>query len=283
MYVVSDGFKVKFSETIYLRSLLRCGITLDKSIIILEKIKKLKKKKITREELISITSNYIEKLVGNKYKERYLIWVKYKELKREKKIKPLIILIGGAPVVGKSVTTTDLSYRLTIERVISTDTIRRIVKSIIKSDILDIPTYEVWKHKNVDVVEGFLMQSEYLKPYVEKIIEKSLKDRKELAIEGVHLVPGLINKNVLHIAIATPSKLLYKRFFLNKMFREGRSFEHLDSCWKINEYFIFSARKHKVHLIRATNLDKIIYKVISIVCSHLKNEMRRVGFEPTQA
>ena len=104
--------------------------------------------------------------------------------------RPKLLLLAGVNGVGKSTLSMQIAEFLKIKRVVSTDSIREVLRSnidSIESPELHRSTFSVGKHKHPisdwedccnDVKEG-----------VNSIINKSRREGLDLILEGVHLKP----------------------------------------------------------------------------------------------
>ena len=87
----------------------------------------------------------IGEIAGERYAKNFLRWREVERLDV-----PLVILIGGTTGVGKSTIATQLAARLGIVRVVATDAIREVMRSMLSSELM--PTLHV-------VVRGRLRRS----------------------------------------------------------------------------------------------------------------------------
>lgn len=133
--------------------------------------------------------------------EKYLKWRTLRKANG-----PLIILIGGASGVGTSSMAFELANRLGLKNLISTDMIREVMRKIVSKDLSPVihkssfNAYEsirIPKLASNPVVEGFRNQVEVVSVGVEAIIERSIKEGISTIIEGVHIVPGFINEELI--------------------------------------------------------------------------------------
>ncbi|KAH8582784.1 phosphoglycerate kinase family [Cryptosporidium sp. chipmunk genotype I] len=138
--------------------------------------------------------------------------------------KPNIILIAGTSGSGKSTISSNLASFLRVKCVISTDTIRHVLRSTEKyrhNKALNCSTYEVHKYtttqptqKDKDessessVVLGYLIQSSIIEDYIYEIIENFVNKEKSIIVEGVHITPSLFERiqslaNLKHANLST--------------------------------------------------------------------------------
>src|SRR2546426_8292267 len=90
-----------------------------------------KVRSITRGELDDLTLDVLSDLAGERYATNFLRWNDIAQLDV-----PLVILIGGATGVGKSTIATQLAARLGIVRVVATDAIREVMRSMFSPELM---------------------------------------------------------------------------------------------------------------------------------------------------
>ena len=114
---------------------------------------------------------------------------------------PLIILIGGATGTGKSTITTEVAHRLGITRVTSTDFVRQTMRAFFSEAFMPSIHYSSFEAGRATtfsgdgddaVVRGFLDQTRNILVGVNAVLERALTESHSMALEGVHLVPGLV-------------------------------------------------------------------------------------------
>jgi len=114
---------------------------------------------------------------------RYRDWQRLDRLER-----PLIVLLGGAPGVGKSTLATRLAHRLGITRVIATDVIRQVLRAFFTEAAMPSVHHSAFELDR----DGFGEQAERVGTGVAAIVERACLERTPLVLEGVHAVPGAL-------------------------------------------------------------------------------------------
>ena len=284
-FISVAGYKTEFSENILLRSILKTGIDFQDAVRIINSVENQisGRKSIDAEELFEITRKVLLETKGRKFAKRYTAWHKYNLLRRKGKAPSLQILVGGSPAVGKSVSITDIGFRLAISRTMTTDAIRRVLKVVIKDNpVLHLPSYQVWKKlPTKGKVEGFVKQVEFLRPFVEEIIIKSIKDGKDIAIEGVHVVPWILpeelekRKNVIFALLKAPERKVYREMFFSKRLREGVANkkaieEDFKVCLKIDRFLVKEAKKRKLPIIKVGSVGQVVRDLLEIINSRIQ-------------
>ena len=156
---------------------------------------------ITLTDLTNFIVDYLDYLDPD-YAKKYLNW---REVRKSKE--PLIILIGGASGVGTSSMAFELASKLGLKNLISTDMIREVMRKIVSKELSPVihkssfDAYESIRIPSIridSVIEGFISHVEVVNVGVEAIIERSLKEGISIIIEGVHVVPGFIRKDLIN-------------------------------------------------------------------------------------
>ena len=116
--------------------------------------------------------------------------------------KPVIILFGGATGTGKSSVAGEVAHRLGIQKLLSTDTVRQMMRMMFSKDLLPAihsSSYEAWKERvgpkeerSLAVIEAFQAQTIPVLVGVRAMVERTIQENMSLVIDGVHLVPGLM-------------------------------------------------------------------------------------------
>ncbi|MBK00496.1 MAG: hypothetical protein CMB48_06090 [Euryarchaeota archaeon] len=108
----------------------------------------------------------------------------------KKSRRPKLLILAGVNGVGKSTLSMEIANNLKIKRVVSTDSIREVLRSNI--DSLESPelhrsTFSVGRHKHP--IYDWEDCSNILSNGINAIIDKSRREGVDLVIEGVHIKP----------------------------------------------------------------------------------------------
>jgi uncharacterized protein len=201
--------------------------------------------------------------------------------------KPYVILIGSASGIGKSTISSELAKELGIKHLIETDFIREIVRGIIGPDYApalhksSFDAYVTLKDKHryegngeALISAGFEEHASFVIPAIEKVIKRAVDDFDDVVIEGVHLVPGLLNIKKfqedasIHFFILTADEETHKERFVRramKIKRGGKHLEYFKENRIINDYLVQQAREHQVPVINNLDLDNTKKRMLSII------------------
>src|SRR5205823_9247064 len=111
---------------------------------------------------------------------------------------PIMVFIGGATGTGKSTVATELAYRFGITRVTSTDFVRQTIRAFISNDFMpsihqsSFEAGDAFPDADDPLEYGFLQQARNVTVGVRASSERALEEGWSLVLEGVHLVPGMV-------------------------------------------------------------------------------------------
>ncbi|MBE6508143.1 MAG: hypothetical protein E7Z77_01890 [Methanobrevibacter sp.] len=200
--------------------------------------------------------------------------------------KPYVILIGSASGIGKSTIAAELAKKLNIKHLIESDFIRAVVRGIIGKEYapaLHSSSYDAYKHirnksryKNYDelVSAGFDDHASYVIPALEKIIQRAITDYDDIIIEGVHLVPGLINTeqfedyaNIYFFILCSDEEAHKERFVKRavEIHRGGKQLDFFKENRIIHDHLLSQARANDVNIIQTESIESTLEKILSVI------------------
>jgi 2-phosphoglycerate kinase len=156
-------------------------------------------RRVTRDSIRTLAGGILQRRFGESSARRYHGWRFF----QNEDDRPLILLLGGTSGVGKSSLALEVARRLSIARVLSTDSIRDVMRVMVSNDL--VPTLHVSSfeaHSRLvgevrdgrdPVIEGFLEQSQTVAVGVRAVIERAITEGTNTALDGVSLVPGLFD------------------------------------------------------------------------------------------
>jgi 2-phosphoglycerate kinase len=292
--VVSDRAGLPYSKGLMASSIMATGIAPFRAYEVAERIEEElisnNSFEITREELRELATRTIASMVGQRFAETYRNWQTIEEMDL-----PFIVLIGGTTGVGKSTIATQLAARLGITRIISTDAIREVMRSLFSERIMPtLHTSSFDAHhsirgpipKGVDpVVVGFEEQVRTVAVGTEALIERSVLEGTDLIVEGAHLVPGFVGGPWEDKAVVVPMVITVddedvhrSHFFLRGVETGQRNVERyltaFDNIRKVQKYIRSAAQSRGAAIIPSYSLDA----TLSAVIDHVVNEaVHRTG------
>ena len=200
--------------------------------------------------------------------------------------KPYVILIGSASGIGKSTIAAELAKQLNIKHLIESDFIRAVVRGIIGKEYapaLHSSSYDAYKHlRNRNRFEsygdlvsaGFDEHAAYVIPALEKIIQRAITDYDDIIIEGVHLVPGLIDTeqfeeyaNIYFFVLSSDEESHKERFVKRavQIQRGGKQLDYFKENRIIHDHLLTQAEKNNVVVISTETIEKSIDNILSVI------------------
>ncbi len=197
-----------------------------------------------------------------------------------------IILIGSASGIGKSTIAAAIAKELNIKHLLETDFIREIVRGIIGPDyapVLHKSSFDAYtalrdKERFEDfeslISAGFEEHASFVIPAIEKVITRAIEDNDDVVIEGVHLVPGLINiekfkDNVsIHFFILRADEDLHKERFVKRAMeikRGGKHLEYFKENRIIHNHLVNEAKKYGVPVIDNEDINCTLKRMLSFI------------------
>ena len=198
---------------------------------------------------------------------------------------PIILLVGGATGTGKSTVATDVAYRLGITRVTSTDFVRQTMRAFFSSEFMPAihhSSFEAGRamadeEEDGDVVVGgFLEQTREVLVGVRAAIDRALEEGWSMVLEGVHLVPGMLPKEIEGALVVEcvlgidDAEAHASHFWIRDTDSDGvRPYEKyldaFDDIRLIQAYILGRARRHGVPVIENGNIEEAIGEVMELV------------------
>jgi 2-phosphoglycerate kinase len=198
--------------------------------------------------------------------------------------KPLVILVGGTTGVGKSTIATEIAHRLGITRIISTDSIREVMRGIFSRDLMPAvyeSSFDAWRGLRIPVPEGadpvivgFREQTAVVTPGIKSLVERAMAERESMVIEGVHLVPGYLDTDAFENAWVVPLVIAVdddeahlSHFFIREIQTDGtrpleKYRENFASIRLLGRYIEDLAREHGIPVIVSHQLDRTVAETL---------------------
>lgn len=236
---------------------------------------------ITRKDLRTQTQRLLAEMLGSQAASDYERWQKFRELD-----KPLVVLIGGATGTGKSTVATQVAARLGINRVISTDTIREVMRAFFSEQLMPAlhkSSFEAGQTitrplaENFDpVIVGFEEQLQGVATALRAVVGRCVHEGISVIIEGAHVVPGYLAREFEPHSIFVPVVLQVadeqthrSHFEMRGSSAENRSGERyinkFEAIRSIHDHIVSLAHKRGVPVIDAYDLDTMVQSVIDLI------------------
>jgi len=237
---------------------------------------------ISTAELHFLAAATLRTTAGDVYADRY---VRLDEVARSDK--PLIVLIGGTTGVGKSTIATEVAHRLGITRIVSTDSIRQVMRGIFSKDLMPAiyeSSFNAWRGLRIPVpqgadpvIVGFREQTSVVTTGIKSLIERAVLEGVSMIVEGIHLVPGYIdpcefhNASVVQLVVTVDEEDAHRsHFYIREVQTDGgRPLEkyraNFDNIRLLGHYIEDLAQEHGVPLVHSLQLDKTVAETLELI------------------
>lgn len=285
---------VPFSAGIMAHSLETCAIpptmAMQGAHKVLANLRKTGHREIDHKALRRVIYRCLREHCSQDAADRYLSWRRF-----ENSGTPLILLIGGVTGCGKSMVASELAYRLDISRHQSTDLMREIIRSYLSPQLvptLEYSSFDAWHGlpgieeefgQDIEnkVIAGFLSQFVAMQPALMATIDRAVKERQHLILEGVHVVPTELNLNVpVEEAVVIPVMLatMKKAMLRKQLKRRGREksnravlryLDNLDNIWDMQSWLLDEADKAGIAIIENWYFEDTVRAALDLVIDEL--------------
>lgn len=205
--------------------------------------------------------------------------------------RPLVVLLGGVSGTGKSFLAAEVAYRLGITRVVSTDSIREVMRAMVSPSLLPTlhaSTFSAWEalippgqprpeHPSLEqLMAGFRDQVQQVSVGLSAVMRRSIEEGTSLVLEGVHLVPGYLRPEmfegalVVSMLVTLPDEQEHRRHFESRdeetaasrpMHRYMRYFREIRAMQSELETL---AHQEKVPLLDGLTLDESADQAVEV-------------------
>lgn len=235
--------------------------------------------RLTMGRLREVAEITLREVAGEDYAARY-----HRLTALSKLDKPLIVLIGGTTGVGKSTIATEVAHRLGITRIVSTDSIRQVMRGIFSKDLMPAiyeSSFDAWRNLRSPVpvgadpvIVGFREQTAVVTTGIVSLIERAVVEGESMVVEGIHMVPGYIEPSLFANAWVVPLVITVddeeshrSHFYIREVQTDGtRPFEKyraaFDNIRLLGHYIEDLAREHGTPLIHSHQLDRTVAETL---------------------
>ena len=198
----------------------------------------------------------------------------------------VIILVGGATGTGKSTIMTEVAHRLGITRVTSTDFVRQTMRAFFSEAFMPTIHYSSFEAGRAYTaiegesaganVRGFVEQTRNVMVGMRAVIDRALTEGHSVALEGVHVVPGLVPSSLegaivaqCLIAISDPEEHA-RHFYVRDADSEGvrpveKYLNALPDIRRIQDFLVERAEETGVPVIENADRETAVDAVIRLV------------------
>jgi 2-phosphoglycerate kinase len=284
LVIVDPLANLPFSKGLMAQSLMATGLQPESAYDVAAAVERWLRRSghgaVTLARLRAIAREALGDAEGDRLIESFKQWQALRRLER-----PLIILIGGTTGVGKSTLASQVALRLGINRVAGTDTIRQVMRAFFSPELMPAihtssfdaaSAVRVPMPSGTDLSKmGFIEQTKSVAVGVEAVVKRAIDEAQSLVMEGVHLVPGFLDRSawsdalVLEFVLGVSDADLHRNHFTVREYETGgirplrRYVEHFAQIRRIQKYILARALKHDVTYIDNVNIDASVKLVMT--------------------
>ena len=250
---------------------------------------------LTSRRLAKLTYRYLRqsRALGPAVAHRWLVWRNFVN-----RGQALIFLIGGTAGCGKSTIATMLASRLDIVRTQSTDMLREVMRTMIPRQLMPVlheSSFAAWKAlpgrpeaitetPESLLVHGYRSQADLLSVAIEAVIQRALRERVSLVLEGVHIHPAFMEKMepsedavVIPVMLGVLKRKQLQRRILGRgtnvpLRRAERYLEHFDEIWRLQTYLLSEADRVDIPIVANIDRDKVFREIMLITIAALAKD-----------
>jgi 2-phosphoglycerate kinase len=272
-----DGFP--YSKGMMARALLAAGVSVDSAYELATRLEldlvATRSRAVEPERFEHMAAELLGETEGGRVVQRMRRLAALRELDV-----PIVLLVGGATGTGKSTVATEAAHRLGITRVTSTDFIRQTIRAYFPPS--EMPSVHVSSFEaggaGRPMEAGFLDQTRRVLVGVQASIDRALNEGWSMAIEGVHLVPGLVPAEIedallVHAVLRVDSVDEHARHFVIRDTATGgerpleKYLDGLNEIRALQDVIVERAALHDVPVIESSSIGHATTALLDLVLS----------------
>ena len=290
-----NGQTTPFSRGRHLRALEACGLTREEAggitAALYTRLLAEGEPVVSSVRIDRLSHDSLQQMLGDAVAHRYLVWRDFVLSGR-----PLLLLIGGTAGSGKSTTTTAVASRLDIVRTQSTDMLREVMRMMVPKRLLPVlheSSFDAWKAlpgggsvtENIEaaVVEGYRAQAELVSLACEAVMQRAIRERVSLILEGVHVGPALLEQVpaddealVVPFMIAVLDQAVLRTRIRGRGSevagrRAARYLGEFDGIWELQKHLLAEADRAGIPIVSNTDEERVFRAIMRIITDRLSH------------
>lgn len=235
----------------------------------------------------------LERVESGEFAARYRLWRRYQEPD-----KPVVLLLGGTSGVGKSSLAVEVARRLGIARVLSTDSIRQIMRMMTSADLVPAlygSSYDAWRlmppngDHEPSVIEGFRAQASAVALGIRASLDRTISESANLVVDGVSVVPGGIRQedfgdraHVVSLVVATLDEPSLRDRFRARAGGQrerlaDRYLENFGAILEIQRHLLEQAELYDVPVVDNVDFERSTRRIIEVASRKIAEQEAAKG------
>lgn len=295
--LVSDrGYDLPYSKGMMASRIMVTGLSLYRAYEVAERIEErligLGTRSVAEAQLTEIAESVLREVSGERYAKSFLRWREVEALDI-----PLLLLIGGATGVGKSTVATQLAARLGIVRVVATDAIREVMRTMFSRELMptlytssfdaDTALREPPTRESERLAVGFREQTAAVNVGLRGILDRAAIEGTSVIIEGAHVVPGFLDLDtwkdralVVPLVLTVEDAAQHQTHFVTRSADARPAVRYqigFEKIRKVQKYIKSQALAHGAPVIPNYSLDQCLSEVIDLVMKEATDRSTKVA------
>jgi 2-phosphoglycerate kinase len=296
--IIEENDEAPYSKGLMAQTLMATGLAPERAYAVAAAVERRLRRRgsaaLTLADLRTIACEQLGDDQGDVLIARFRQWQRLRRLET-----PLIVLIGGATGVGKSTLATELAHRLGITRVISTDMVRETMRAFFAPELMPAihtSSFDAASAVRVPVPRetdlskvGFIEQTKAVSVGTEALIARGIDEAHRMVVEGVHIVPGFLERSrwrealVLEFVLAVNDRDRHRSHFTVREWETGgirplrRYVEHFAQIRRIQKYIVGRAREMDVPVVDGGSLEENLSTVLGTILRRVEEYDEAAG------
>ncbi|AFZ66518.1 ATP cone domain-containing protein [Deinococcus peraridilitoris] len=289
------GLVVPFSKGILSQSLLAAGVSREYARRVAretqQRLRGDERRTVSREAVAETVETILRRDMGEQMANRYRL---LRAIRRPPK--PIVLLLGGVSGTGKSFLASEIAYRLSIARIVSTDSVRQVMRATVSPALLPTlhaSTFNAWEtmldpgeacpeHPSEEqLIAGFREQVAQVSVGLKAVIERSIEEGTSVVVEGVHAAPGYLMSEIFQdalvvpILVTVPDEEEHRRHFESRDQEPGhfrplsRYLRYFREIRVLHQYLYDLALRTDVPMLHSLSLDDAADQAVEIVAQRV--------------
>lgn len=199
---------------------------------------------------------------------------------------PVVLAVGGTSGVGKSTVSQAAARVLGIERVLSTDLVRAVLRGTLHPDLIPALSESSFSAQRMlrsnlegnPLLVAFEQQSSIVEQASLSLVRRALKEGLQLVLNGVHVVPGLVDVPsgwpMFAYVLTVPDVAEHERRFTARFATSDRDPEHylsrLQAIRELDDYITGHSRQAGIPVIESRDTAQTVFDLVGAVTSDLE-------------